>query len=89
MVKEKNTQKVSSFCLDFRPQQSQSHVTVLPYAELGGWLQSCSGMIFQCQMSRAPLEAKRTHLKLTGVVLGGGANARRTAVDKEESYGSP
>ena len=49
----------------------------------------CSGMLFQCHMSRAPLEAERTHLKLTGVVFGGGANARRTAVDKEETYGPP
>ena len=49
----------------------------------------CSGMIFLCQMSRAPLEAERTHLKLAGVVLGASANARRTTVDKEETYGPP
>ena len=48
----------------------------------------CSGMIFLCHISRAPLEAERTHLKLTGVVLGG-ANARRTTVDEEETYGPP
>ena len=42
--RRKDTQKVSSFCLDFRPQQSQSHVTVPPYAELGGWLQSLKTM---------------------------------------------
>ena len=41
----------------------------------------CSGMIFLCQMSSAPLEAERYHLKLTGVVLGGGATARRTTGD--------
>ena len=49
----------------------------------------CSGMIFLCHMSRAPLDAERTNLKLTGVVLGGDANARRTAVDKEETRGPP
>ena len=49
----------------------------------------CSGMIFLCHMSRAPLDAERTNLKLTGVVLGGGANAPRTAVDEEETRGPP
>ena len=83
---------VPSFCPDLRAQQSQSHATVPPCAELGGGLQSLQtmfGMIFLCHMSRAPLDAERTNLKLTGVVLGGGANARRTAVDKEETYGPP